>query len=89
MDHDIEFCTWNVFRRRRDEGLCCAVPAEAPVPPFLMSGDWNFGFAIADGDPPVTGFSARAAAVGAGFSGFYLFLAFAAADGPGFSDQRH
>ncbi|RYC30521.1 hypothetical protein D3273_18465 [Lichenibacterium minor] len=79
MDHQTEFRTWNVFRRRRDDGLCCAVSADVPVPPFLLSGDWNFGFAIADGDAPVTGFSLAAAEVGAGFNGFYLFLTFAPA----------
>ena len=93
MDHDSDFHTWNVFRRRYDEGLCCAVSAEAPVPPFLLSGEWNFGFAVADGDPPVTGFCPMAAAVGAGFDGFYLFLtiasASAAAAGTPPSSERH
>ena len=77
MDHNTDFRTWNVFRRRHDEGLCCAVSAEVPVPLFLLSGEWNFGFAIADGDPPVEGFSPAAAEVGSVFNGFYLFLAFA------------
>ena len=84
MDRDADYRTWNIFRRRHDEGLCCAVPAETPVPPFLLSGEWNFGFAVADGDPPVTGFCAQAAEVGTGFNGFYLFLAFAVS-----SRERH
>ena len=78
MEQDSDFRTWNIFRRRHDEGLCCAVLAETPVPTFLMSGEWNFGVAVAAGDPPVTGFSTAAAEVGMGFNGFYLFLAFAA-----------
>ena len=92
MDHDSDFRTWNVFHRRHDEGLCCAVSAEAPVPPFLLSGEWSFGFAIAEGDPPVTGFCPAAAEVGAGFNGFYLFLAIASADaaaGSAPSRERH
>ena len=35
------------------------------------------GCACAPGHPPVTGFCTRAAEVGTGFHGFYLFLAFA------------
>ena len=93
MDHDSEFRTWNVFRRRHDEGLCCAVSAEVPVPPFLLSGEWNFGFAVADGDPLVTGFCPAAAELGAGFNGFYLFFAVASANGGAGgttpSSQRH
>ena len=89
MDHLTDYRTWNVFRRRHDEGLCCAVSAEVPVPPFLLSGDWNFGFAVAEGDPPVTGFSPAAAEVRAGFDGFYLFLAVASAGGAAWSSQRH
>lgn len=84
MSRDADFRTWNVFRRRHGEGLCCAVPSEAPVPSFLMSGDWNFGFQFAEGDPPVAGFSAPAADVGTGFNGFHLFLAFSSA-----SPERH
>lgn len=81
MDPDAEFRTWNVFRRRHDDALCCAVSAEAPVPAFLLSGEWDFGFAFSEGDPPLAGFSAAAAEVGTGFNGFYLFLAFTAPNG--------
>ncbi len=89
MDHLTDYRTWNVFRRRHDDALCCAVSAEVPVPPFLLSGEWNFGFAVAGGDPPVTGFSPEAAEVRAGFDGFYLFLAVAAANGMAWSSGRH
>ncbi len=75
MDCDTEHRTWNIFHRRHDEGLCCAVSAETPVPPFLMSGEWNFGFAFAQGDPPAAGFCPTAAEQGARSDGFYLFLA--------------
>ena len=84
MDRDADFRTWNIFRRRHDEALCCAVLAETPVPTFLMNGDWAFGLAFADGDPPVTGFCTLAAEGGTGLGGFYLFLALAAP-----SRQRH
>lgn len=87
--HDADFRTWNVFHRRHDEGLCCAVPAEAPVPPFLLGGEWDFGFAITDGASPVAGFSPEAAEIGVGFNGFYLFLAFAPAVGVVTSAERH
>ncbi len=32
---------WNMFSRR-DEGLWCAVPIDAAVPPFLFSGAWDY-----------------------------------------------
>ncbi len=87
--HDADFRTWNVFRRRHDGGLCCAVSAEAPVPTFLLCGEWDFGFAIADGASPVAGFSDAEAEIGAGFDGFYLFLAFAPPPGPAAGAGRH
>ena len=86
---DIDFRTWNVFRRRNDGGLCCAVPAEAPVPPFLLCGEWDFGFAITDGDPSVRGFCPAAAEIGAGSDGFHLFLAFVPPPGTAPGDGRH
>ncbi|WP_237479086.1 hypothetical protein [Lichenibacterium dinghuense] len=73
---DADFRTWNVFRRRSDGGLCCAVPAEAPVPRFLLCGEWDFGFAITDGGRPVRGFCPFEAEAAAGSGGFHLFLAF-------------
>ena len=75
----IDHRTWNVFLRRHDGALCCAVPAEAAVPSFLLSGEWDFGFAGAGDDPPVTGFCPTAAETGSRLSGFHLFLAFATA----------
>ena len=89
MNRDVDFRTWNIFRRRRDEGLCCAVSAETPVPLFLLSGDWTFGFAFAEGDPSVTGFSSEAAEIGVGLNGFHLFLAFAPSHGAMPSSKRH
>ena len=68
--------TWNIFRRRHAHGLCCAVPADAPIPTFLLTGDWTFGFQVARGDSPVPGFSAQSAEIGARYNGFYLFLGF-------------
>ena len=68
--------TWNVFRRLNEHGLCGAVPADAPVPMFLLTGDWTFGYQFTRGDAPVPGFSPQSAEIGIRLNGFYLFLGF-------------
>ena len=68
--------TWNVFRRRNEHGLCCAVPSDSPVPTFLLTGDCTFGYEFTRGDAPVPGFSPQSAEIGISLNGFYLFLGF-------------
>ena len=65
--------SYNLFRRKGQEGLVCAVPESRAVPPFI-GGDWTFGGRIeSDSAPP--GFDGRAAATAVRFNGFYLFQA--------------
>ena len=34
--------TLNIFSSNGHHGLCCAVPADLPLPGFLLSGTWRF-----------------------------------------------
>ncbi|KAB1072531.1 hypothetical protein F6X53_28000 [Methylobacterium soli] len=68
--------TYNVFRRKREPNLCCAVPQRRPVPEFIQGETWDFALTIAD---PVTvplGFQPEAAAEAMRQIGYYLFQAF-------------
>jgi hypothetical protein len=79
MDRGPEVRAWNVFRRLREEALCCALPVETQIPPFLLTGEWSFAFCFTDGDPPIEGFSPAAASIGISYNGFYLFSVFGSA----------
>ena len=71
-----EWDAYNVFRRKREPNLCCAVPQRRPVPEFIQGETWDFGWTIAD---PVTiplGFQPEAAAEAMRLMGYYLFQAF-------------
>ena len=63
---------WNMFKRREEVDLWCAVPAEAAVPPFLFSGDWHFG-GRHSGPGPLPGFRRAVALHSVRMNGFYLF----------------
>ncbi len=64
--------TWNMFRRRDEGELWCAVPASEAVTRFLFSGDWDFGGQHAEWQP-VTGFKTTLAHQSVRMNGFYLF----------------
>ena len=71
-----EWDAYNVFRRRRDPNLCCAVSQHRPVPEFIQGETWDFGGTIAH---PVTlplGFHPEAAVEAMRMMGYYLFQAF-------------
>jgi len=65
--------SYNLFRRRGRENLCCAVPESYAVPRFVGAGRWIFGGKVEDRSPPPPGFDDRAAATAVRFNGFYLF----------------
>jgi hypothetical protein len=63
--------TYNLFRRRDDADLYCAVPQDQAVPSFLTDHAWEYAEAL-----DVTAFSkfdASAAEASAAANGFYLF----------------
>ena len=63
---------WSLFRRRLERDLWCAIPADAAVPNFLFSGDWDFGGQHRHPDR-VRGFQAGPARQAIDMNGFYLF----------------
>jgi hypothetical protein len=65
--------SYNLFRLKSIEGLCCAVPEACTVPTFLGGGRWTFeGKLGSEGGAP-RDFDGRAADTAVRFNGFYLF----------------
>jgi len=62
---------YNLFRRKDETNLYCAVPQDVPVPEFVTADEWECA------RPPdvetLAGFDASAAQVSAAADGFYLF----------------
>lgn len=65
--------SYNLFRLKSVEGLCCAVPESCAVPAFLGGGRWTFGGRLDAGSFLPLDFDGRAAETGVRFNGFYLF----------------
>jgi hypothetical protein len=66
--------TYNLFRRRNEGDLFCAVPEDVPVPNFIETGEWEFRGKTCGSEDP-SGFDATQAKVSARFNGFHLFVA--------------
>ncbi|WP_343039266.1 hypothetical protein [Microvirga makkahensis] len=81
---------YNLFRRRHEPGLYCAVPKGQPAPAFLRSDRWQAAGEMDEAGPMPLGFDREAARIGVRLNGFYLFTAFSpipglrsdSADGP-------
>jgi hypothetical protein len=63
--------TYNLFRRKGDADLYCAVPEDVAVPGFLTQDTWEYARSLDAG--ALSGFDAAAAEVSAQANGFYLF----------------
>ena len=63
---------WNMFKRREEGDIWCAVPADTAVPRFLFSGEWDYG-----GQHPergaLPGFHRAGGHKSVSMNGFYLF----------------
>lgn len=64
---------YNLFRRKGQRALCCAVRQDKPVPAFLHGEAWDFGGTIFDDAASPTGFRAKAASEATRINGYYLF----------------
>jgi hypothetical protein len=65
--------TYNLFRKKQQPSLLCAVPEHCPVPGFLNVDQWTFERPLQPSEPLPSGFHDRAALLGVRFNGFYLF----------------
>jgi|GEM_PF-663533 hypothetical protein len=65
--------TYNLFLGREDGGLCCAVPLDRPVPPFLDGLEWSFAATMLPEGVPPAGFDRSEAPISIRSHGFYLF----------------
>lgn len=67
---------YDLFRRRYEPELYCAVPKGQPAPAFLQSDLWQAAGEMDEAGPTPLGFDREAARIGARLNGFYLFAAF-------------
>ena len=66
--------SYNLFRRKREPDLCCAVRQDKPVPPFVQGKEWEFGGTVVDdGAKKPAGFQTSAAREATQLTGFYIF----------------
>jgi hypothetical protein len=63
---------YNLFRRKGDEDVYCAVPEDRAVPPFVSASAWEFRGKVGESSLPA-GFDPRAASAGVRFNGFYVY----------------
>jgi hypothetical protein len=70
---------YNLFRRREEQDLYCAVPEDRPVPRFVAGEEWEYRGRVVEDRPLPAGFRLDAAQVSARFNGYYLFHAVAPA----------
>jgi hypothetical protein len=67
---------YDLFRRRHEPELYCAVPKGRPAPAFLRSDRWQAAGEMDEAGPTPLGFDREAARIGVRLNGFYLFAAF-------------
>jgi hypothetical protein len=72
-DRSAESAAFNLFRRKEEPELFCAVPEDRAVPPFIAGEAWEFGGKIAADAHSQPGFDGSVASRAARFNGFYLF----------------
>jgi hypothetical protein len=64
---------YNLFRRKAEQHLYCAVPEDCPVPRFVDGHAWEFRGRVGDDDAAPPGFRDEAAAAAARLKGYYIF----------------
>jgi hypothetical protein len=62
---------YNLFRRKSNADLFCAVPQDVPVPNFVTADEWEYARPL--NIETLSGFDAAAAQTSAAANGFYLF----------------
>ena len=72
-DHEL---VYNLFRRKEEAELHCAVPEDRVVPSFIDDEGWAFCGTLSTDTAAVPGFDDAAARAGVRFNGFYLFQSY-------------
>lgn len=68
--------TLNIFGRNGYEGVRCAVPADRPIPDFILRGTWRFEAHYARTQLPLAPSAKDAAFRMTEMNGFYFFTDF-------------
>jgi hypothetical protein len=63
--------TYNLFRRKGEADLFCAVPQDVPVPAFVTADEWEYARPL--DIETLSESDATAAQTSAAVNGFYLF----------------
>lgn len=79
MNRRLAAIRYNLFRRKAERDLYCAVPEDRPVPRFVAGGDWEYE---GDGAAPPPGFRIEAAQAAQRLNGYYIFQAVREASEP-------
>jgi len=66
---------YNLFRRKRQQDLFCAVPEDYPVPAFVDGHGWEVAGKLDEPSAAPLGFQREAARAVVPLTGFYLFTA--------------
>ncbi len=66
--------TWNIFETFETFGLLCAVPAEMPLPHFLLLSSWKYHCHGSYDDLILDCLDTYPAKHGASMNGYYLFM---------------
>ena len=66
---------YNLFRRKREPDLYCAVPEDYAVPDFVTETEWEFSGTIDGVTGTMPGFRRVAARAGVRLNGYHLFQA--------------
>ncbi|WP_336492619.1 hypothetical protein [Methylobacterium nigriterrae] len=65
--------TYNVFHRRQQPELRCAVRQDRPIPTFISGETWDCGGTVRPTEPTPAGFRLEAADAATRLTGYYLF----------------
>lgn len=65
---------YNVFARRDEPAIRCAIIQERPIPFFIQSEAWEFSGTVRPSDPVPRGFRHQRAEDATRVVGFYVFL---------------
>ena len=72
MHYLAAYIVFNMFQRKRNPALRCAVRQDQPIPMFIEAETWEFGGTVSL-EEPSPGFQPELASEAAKATGYYLF----------------